>query len=266
MPYSLLKDQPANFFFFVAFLLASAMQRFTPMDPKEVDMVIYHANCADGAAGAVCALLRGGGKVHLHPGKHVNVKDDPDALEVAQGKCLLLVDFVYEREFLLRLKQVTKKIYVLDHHRSAMEQLQDLEFCLFDMNRSGARMAWDYFFAGCEPPRFIKFIEDRDLWRWAVPGSREFTTAFYNTIASEPINFVQFFQLGADGVWRDNDLLVDKFLQDGKLIVEYVESVVQKTASGTRMIQFKSANDKSIVMVNETHYGVIECCSLFNPP
>ena len=38
----------------------------------------------------------------------------------------------------------------------------------FDMNHSGARLAWDYFHPGKEPPKFINYIEDCDLWAWKL--------------------------------------------------------------------------------------------------
>lgn len=44
------------------------------------------------------------------------------------------------------------------------------------MNRSGAGLAWD-FFHDIQRPRFIDYIEDRDLWRKRLPGTDEFTIA-----------------------------------------------------------------------------------------
>lgn len=51
-----------------------------------------------------------------------------------------------------------------------------------------AAMSWSYFFDG-EIPRFLRFIQvtarcsdpaqDRDIWAWADPDSKPFTTAFY---------------------------------------------------------------------------------------
>jgi oligoribonuclease NrnB/cAMP/cGMP phosphodiesterase (DHH superfamily) len=44
------------------------------------------------------------------------------------------------------------------------------------MNRSGAGLAWDYFVGGARP-KFIDYLEDRDLWRKQLPGGDEFTIA-----------------------------------------------------------------------------------------
>jgi len=45
--------------------------------------------------------------------------------------------------------------------------------CCFDMNRSGAMLAWDHFFPGQEPPMLLRHIEDRDLWLFKLDGTRE---------------------------------------------------------------------------------------------
>ncbi|MCI0350708.1 MAG: DHHA1 domain-containing protein, partial [Acidobacteriales bacterium] len=39
--------------------------------------------------------------------------------------------------------------------------------------RSGAMMAWQHFFPDVPAPRLIEHIQDRDLWRFALPGTRE---------------------------------------------------------------------------------------------
>ncbi len=61
---------------------------------------------------------------------------------------------------------------VLDHHKTAEENLEGLDFCEFDMNRSGATMAWDHFFDPENRPLLVEYVQDRDLWLWDVPHSK----------------------------------------------------------------------------------------------
>ena len=42
----------------------------------------------------------------------------------------------------------------------------------FDMERSGAQMTWDYLFREARPP-LVDYVGDRDLWRFALPLSRD---------------------------------------------------------------------------------------------
>jgi oligoribonuclease NrnB/cAMP/cGMP phosphodiesterase (DHH superfamily) len=62
------------------------------------------------------------------------------------------------------------------HMRNAvqddMENAHNTIYLLFDMDRSGAGIAWDVLCGG-QRPRLIDYVEDRDLWRFNLPGSRE---------------------------------------------------------------------------------------------
>jgi len=53
-------------------------------------------------------------------------------------------------------------------------------YALFDMDRSGAGIAWDFFHPGAPRPELIDHVEDRDLWRFALPGTREIQAAVFS--------------------------------------------------------------------------------------
>ena len=61
---------------------------------------------------------------------------------------------------------------VIDHHITAQEALKGLDYCVFDMEQSGATLTWQYFFPKKPIPSMLSYIEDRDLWRWKLPDSR----------------------------------------------------------------------------------------------
>jgi hypothetical protein len=84
-----------------------------------------------------------------------------------------MVDFSLPRGQMLELHATAKSLQVLDHHKSAQAACEGLEFCQFDMNRSGAGMAWDWWFPNLPRPALIDYVEDRDLWRFRLPKSRE---------------------------------------------------------------------------------------------
>jgi oligoribonuclease NrnB/cAMP/cGMP phosphodiesterase (DHH superfamily) len=50
----------------------------------------------------------------------------------------------------------------------------------FDLNRSGAGLAWDFFNPGVPRPDLINRIEDRDLWRFAYPDTRAVQAAVFS--------------------------------------------------------------------------------------
>lgn len=151
---------------------------------------IYHGNCADGftAAWAVRKAI-GDADVRYFPG--VYQEPPPDVT----GQNVVMVDFSYKRPVLLEMAEKARSVLILDHHKTAAEDLAGFltppEWpvwldviggqpsknvritALFDMERSGARIAWDYFHPGTEPPKTLLHVEDRDLWRFAIPGTRE---------------------------------------------------------------------------------------------
>ena len=64
-----------------------------------------------------------------------------------------------------------------DHYTDTLEWVEDEPvenvFAIFDMNRSGAQIAWDFFHPREEPPTLVDYVADRDLWRFELPHSRE---------------------------------------------------------------------------------------------
>lgn len=156
---------------------------------------IYHGHCDDGFAAAWAVRAATGSNLFdFYPGVYQQAPPD------VTGRHVLLVDFSYKRPVLMEMAAKAKSIVILDHHKTAAEDLVGFRepapfelwtqnknplvegdsepvAALFDMNRSGAGMAWDFFFAGKPRPDFINYIEDRDLWRKALPGGDEFTIA-----------------------------------------------------------------------------------------
>lgn len=132
-------------------------------------LCIYHGNCADGFTAAWVADREFMGEIELFAGTYQAPPPDVTDREV------YLVDFSYKRAVLEDIREKAKRIVVLDHHKTAEADLRDLTGIetVFDMNRSGARIAWDYWNPGMVPPATLLHVEDRDLWRFAIPGTRE---------------------------------------------------------------------------------------------
>jgi oligoribonuclease NrnB/cAMP/cGMP phosphodiesterase (DHH superfamily) len=129
--------------------------------------VIYHASCIDGYTAAWCAWLKFGKDAEYIAAQYGDAPPD------CAGEDVLIVDFSYPREALLAIKETAKSLGVLDHHKTAQADLEGLDFCVFDMERSGAGIAWDYLLGRGTRPALVDYVEDRDLWRFALPGSKE---------------------------------------------------------------------------------------------
>jgi oligoribonuclease NrnB/cAMP/cGMP phosphodiesterase (DHH superfamily) len=131
------------------------------------DLCIYHKACTDGFGAALVVRMYKGEQCEFLAAQYGD--EAPDVT----GKDVVIVDFSYPREVLLKMYEQAESLIVLDHHRTAKEALAGLDFCIFDMERSGAMMAWDYFYPNVSAPDIIKHIQDRDLWKWELEGTAE---------------------------------------------------------------------------------------------
>jgi hypothetical protein len=175
--------------------------------PVRPSVVLYHGNCPDGFGGAWAVWLAHGDAVTYLP---VNHGDPPP--ELPADASVLIVDFAYARDVTLQLNDRVRELVILDHHISAREELGDLDFAHFDMDRSGAMMAWDYCHPGQAPPPLIRYVQDRDLWRFELPHSREVTAA----LGAYPMDFA---------TWSALD--VDELAHEGTAILRFRDQTVE---------------------------------------
>jgi oligoribonuclease NrnB/cAMP/cGMP phosphodiesterase (DHH superfamily) len=131
-------------------------------------LVIYHQNCIDGFTAAWIAW-KTLDNAKLLPAKY----GDSVNLDLVTGRDVYIVDFSYSKEDLVGMYDYVRSLKVLDHHKTAQENCEGLEeFCVFDMEKSGCMLAWE-FFQGPEPvPSWIRCVDDRDLWKFELGATR----------------------------------------------------------------------------------------------
>lgn len=140
----------------------------------------YHANCADGSASSWVVEQALPGTKHLA----IRYGREP-VYERLKGKDVYVVDFSFPVEVLMELEKVVNKLVLLDHHVSAERALKDFvpsrpnTEIVFDMERSGARIAWDYFFQGKKPPYHILAVEDYDMYKFSLEHTAEIAEVVY---------------------------------------------------------------------------------------
>jgi oligoribonuclease NrnB/cAMP/cGMP phosphodiesterase (DHH superfamily) len=143
-----------------------------PVKPEEITHVLYHAECWDGFGARFAAEQALGEKAQYIP---VSYKEDPPQLP-ADAK-VAIVDFSYPREELLEFQAKVAGMVVLDHHEKARQQLEGLPFVVFEQSRAGAGLSWAYFHPDQQQPDLLKYVEDRDLWKFNLDKSREVSAA-----------------------------------------------------------------------------------------
>jgi hypothetical protein len=103
---------------------------------------------------------------------------------IPKGAIVYILDFSYPRAVLEQIA-TTHQLFVLDHHATAEQELAGMPGCQFDLNSSGAVMAWRHFHPHTPVPEFFAYLQDRDLWRFKLPMSREVSMA----LRSYPMDF-----------------------------------------------------------------------------
>lgn len=96
---------------------------------------------------------------------------------------LLIVDFSYDRETCEHLasKFEPGRFCILDHHKTAEVALSGLQYARFDQTKSGAILAWEFAKPDTEPPEILRYVQDRDLWKFELEDS-EAVNAYIATL------------------------------------------------------------------------------------
>jgi oligoribonuclease NrnB/cAMP/cGMP phosphodiesterase (DHH superfamily) len=142
------------------------------------DVVMFHYPCQDGLTSAWITNYyhKSNNKIiDLYPIKHGDNYD----FSRLENKRLIICDYAPSIEILDELEKKCSEIKILDHHITAKESLHDKSYAIFDMNKSGAGLTWEYFFPDIEIPLFIKMVQDRDLWKWLISDSKDFTAGLF---------------------------------------------------------------------------------------
>jgi oligoribonuclease NrnB/cAMP/cGMP phosphodiesterase (DHH superfamily) len=181
------------------------------------DIVLYHADCLDGF-GAAWAIWKQFPSATFTPVKHG--LPPPPGLS---GRKIVIVDFSYPRETLEAMAKDAASVLVLDHHVTAEKALAGLPYVCFDQKKSGAVLAWEW--AHRQPaPWLLLHIQDKDLWQWALPGSREINAA----LSSHPYDF---------RLW--DSFTKDKLVEEGRAILRYEHEMVSKLVAEKTLVTFQ---------------------------
>lgn len=131
-----------------------------------MDVIVYHAGCPDGFCAAYVAqgLYRNAELLPMSHGQNVR-------MEQFYNKDVLVLDFSWQRHLCESIAAVSNSLKILDHHKSAELELQGLDYAVFDQSKSGATLTWDTLFPGQPRPWYVDYVEDRDLWKFALKDS-----------------------------------------------------------------------------------------------
>lgn len=219
--------------------------------------VYYHKNCFDGIC-AAWVISKIYPDAEFIPAQY----GDLQLMQNIQQDCFenaninyryIIVDFSFPKDLMIQMYNKAKEILVLDHHKTAQANCEGLNFCIFDMNMSGAELAWFHFqelgMLG-KTPNLVKYIGDRDLWKFKLPNSADINA------------YIQSFPMTLEDYEYLYDTLenypLDKAADIGKGIERYKNSMVEsmcKNAHPYKMEEYLIPIINSTLLFSEVgHY------------
>lgn len=212
-------------------------------------LVIYHGHCRDGFCSAWVASR------FLEDAEFfaADYGTEPP-LNLIAGRDVYVLDFCYPREDMDTIAGLAMRLVVLDHHKTAQEALRDFQCddvrVIFDMERSGAGITWDWFSErtdqtrGAPRPWLVDYVEDRDLWRFKLRDS-EMVNAFVSTLSFEFHSWSYALNLGLDEAVSRGAICQHKTRQ-------YIREVL---AANAQLVEF---DGETVPLVNAPQVDISE--------
>ena len=178
--------------------------------------IYYHKNCFDGICSAWVAWRKFSKHADYIP---INYGEPYESIieNCNRNDDIYFVDFSLPRNLMDLLYSKVNKLVVLDHHKTAETSLKDASYAIFDMNESGASLAWKWFFPDLDIPFLVRYIKDRDLWLFKENESRainayiqsyEMNIEIYNYLYLRLENDIKDARIIGHGILRYMDKLV----------------------------------------------------------
>ena len=222
-------------------------------------LIIYHDNCADGFGAAWAAYKKFGanGAEYLPMGYNdprVKLEDYKLDFPVPiANRDVYILDFSFGPKIIDAMLDEANSVTLIDHHKTVFEafnlnatepvHINDFEVNLeiiLNPNKSGCVLAWEHFHPNTEVPALLKYIEDRDLWRWQLTCTRDLATG----LRSKPFTFDWF-----DIVDADVGAVMDKGESMNELFDQQLADITKK---------------HMVVMINGHPGRAVNCSPQFN--
>ena len=183
--------------------------------PTKGIVVLYHNDCTDGFSAAWAAWKRFGNKAD-----YIGINPGTAPIYGLKDKDIYMVDLIYPVQYLNELIATNKKFVAIDHHFSNQDAFKLVKDGLFDLNHSGAVLAWKYFNPKTKVPKLLKYIEDMDLWKFEIPGTKEIIS-YLDTVDFD------FKKWNEAVTGAENKSKYNEYLKKGAVILKYQDRLIR---------------------------------------
>lgn len=194
-------------------------RKTTRKETKDI-IVLYHNDCTDGFSAAWAAWKKLGDKAD-----YIGVDPGTAPIGGLKNKEIYMVDLIYPIQYLKKLISANKKFVAIDHHISNQKAFELIREGLFDLNHSGAILAWKYFHPKIKLPKLLEHVEDMDLWKFKIPKSKEIIS-YLDTVDFE------FKKWDETVKGMDDKVKYKEFLDKGASILKYQDQLIERIIAG----------------------------------
>jgi len=216
------------------------------------NVVLYHADCADGFAAAYVAYTalscadNQNAFVGVRYDKNETLERVIDVINKAslgeRVDTLYILDFSFTPSITLQLAELYTIVW-LDHHKKAIDEFSqsstDLDVAsltskvgntvVLDASSSGAMLTLRHFYpAGTAVSplvRLVQLIDDRDRWQFRMPESKALNLAL---MAARPWTFSQW------SFFTASHRVLDELTQSGSCMASYAEAQINAAVARAR--------------------------------
>lgn len=233
-------------------------------------VVLYHRGCSDGF-GSACVVdywyqTHKSVQVLFRPPRFIAV--DPNQLmdelkhhvmDLSKDTVIKSIDVGFTKEAYQLLMSKFRDVTIIDHHISTFRELVNHSGKLpnniiFDNNKAGCVLAWEFYFGKRHIPLLLLYLQDRDLYTFKEPLSKEINLALYKNYPPKYINNDQNRPDFED--WKK--LLLDnkgswliRMIQSGSQLAPIQKMEINKHMKKARMYDFHDF--KIITCYSEKH-------------
>lgn len=129
--------------------------------------ICYHHTDHDG----LCAAAIVGAEKNIKLGYSTKITAS-DILNTCSGQVVAMVDFSLEINRMRQIQEVAKDFIWIDHHESARPCTSLGLRGIFSVEKAGCELTWDFFNPKKPPPDVVKYVGDRDIWKFSYPETK----------------------------------------------------------------------------------------------
>jgi oligoribonuclease NrnB/cAMP/cGMP phosphodiesterase (DHH superfamily) len=219
------------------------------------DIVYYHGLCNDGIASAFVHSRVGDNLLNSKYRQLIYGKIDVDAVvNSSKNRVVWFLDVCLKRADIIRVSEVAKKVIIIDHHKTAEEDLSDLNISnvevVFDSSRSGCMLVYEYFENDVKDivsKELLEYIEDRDLWKWELEDSEIINESIFGMI-TDYNDLFGFNEINRK--FKENKRL---FKEIGSVIINNKNKIVDRRCTENN-VKFENICGVDFVVVNSTEF------------